>query len=56
MTKQELTKILKKAGLEKQAGGRHEIWKKKEFPTIPRHAGDIPKGTAGKILKAAGIK
>ncbi|MCP4756151.1 MAG: type II toxin-antitoxin system HicA family toxin [Proteobacteria bacterium] len=38
--------------------GRHEVWKKQGFPSIPvpRHAGDIPKGTAAAILKAAGIK
>jgi predicted RNA binding protein YcfA (HicA-like mRNA interferase family) len=58
MTKREITKLLKKAGFEKHEGGRHEVWKKKGFPLIPipRHAGDIPKGTAAKIIKAAGIK
>ncbi len=58
MTKREITKLLKKAGFEKQASGRHEIWKKEGFPPIPvpRHAGDIPKGTATNILKVAGLK
>ena len=58
MTKRELTRLLKKAGFEKQEGGRHEVWRKQGFPPIPvpRHAGDIPKGTAAAILKTAGIK
>lgn len=58
MTKRELEKLLKKAGFKKRAGGKHDIWIKKEFPPIPvpRHAGDIPIGTAKSILKAAGLE
>lgn len=58
MTKREITKLLKKAGFEKQEGGRHEVWNKEGFPPVPvpRYAGNIPKGTAGSILKAVGIK
>ncbi len=58
MTKREIEKLLKKAGFEKFSGGRHDIWKKNSFPPIPipRHKGDIKKGTAEKILKDAGIK
>jgi predicted RNA binding protein YcfA (HicA-like mRNA interferase family) len=58
MTKQELEKLLKENGFEKKSGGRHDIWKKAGFPPIPvaRHKGDIPKGTASKILKNACIK
>ncbi len=58
MTKREIAKLLKKAEFEKQEGGRHEVWKKDGFPPIvvPRHKGDIPKGTAHSILKAAGLK
>jgi len=58
LTKREITKLLKKGGFEKYEGGRHEIWKKPGFPPIevPRHKGDIPKGTAHNILKQAGLK
>lgn len=58
MTKQEIETLLKKNGFEKKSGGRHDIWKKAGFPPIPvaRHKGEIPKGTASKILKNAGIR
>ncbi len=58
MTKTEIEKLLKKHGFKMNAGSRHDIWKKAGFPPIPvaRHKGDIPKGTANKILKEAGIK
>lgn len=57
MTKRELLKTLKKAGWQFLREGRHEIWGKKgKTIPIPRHAGDIPKGTADNILKRAGIK
>ena len=58
MTKRELLKVLREAGFEKiRQGGSHEIWgnSKINFP-IPRHKGEIPKGTAEKILKQAGLK
>ena len=57
MTKRELLKILNQAGWQYLREGRHEIWGKggKTIP-IPRHTGDIPRGTAEKILKRAGIK
>jgi len=57
MTKRELLKILKKSGWQFLREGRHEIWGKagKTIP-IPRHAGDIPKGTVENIIKRAGIK
>lgn len=57
MTKYELEKILKKNSFEKHSGGKHDIWIKKDFPPIPvpRHKGDIPKGTLKNILKAAGL-
>lgn len=57
MTKTELTKILKKAGWKLIRQGKHEVWGKdgRTIP-IPRHAGDIPTGTANNILKRAGIK
>jgi predicted RNA binding protein YcfA (HicA-like mRNA interferase family) len=58
MTKYELEQILKKSGFEKRSGGKHDIWiKRGNAPiTVPRHKGDIPKGTLHSILKAAGIK
>ena len=34
MTKREIEKRLKKAGFEKHAGGKHDIWSKKGFPPI----------------------
>ncbi|PIP58982.1 MAG: addiction module toxin, HicA family [Verrucomicrobia bacterium CG_4_10_14_3_um_filter_43_23] len=58
MTVQKLEKLLKAAGFEKSQGGNHTIWKKKGFPPIPvpRHKGDIPKGTLDNILKHSGLK
>ena len=58
MTKREVEKLLKKAGFKRRTGGRHDIWCKKSFPPIPipRHKGDIPKGTLLSILKAAGLE
>jgi predicted RNA binding protein YcfA (HicA-like mRNA interferase family) len=58
VTKLEVEKLLKQAGFEKHAGGRHDIWTKSGFPPIPvpRHRGDIPKGTLKSILKAAGLE
>jgi predicted RNA binding protein YcfA (HicA-like mRNA interferase family) len=58
VTKYELEKYLKGAGFEKRSGGKHDIWVKKGFPPIPvpRHRGDIPKGTVRSIMKAAGLE
>lgn len=58
MTKREIEKLLQKAGFCKREGGRHDVWVKVGFPPIPvpRHKGDIPKGTALSILKCAGLK
>ena len=58
MTKYELEKLLKQARFEKHAGGKHDIWTKKGFPPIPvpRHKGDIPKGTLKSILKSAKLE
>ncbi len=57
MTKRELLKLLKEAGWEYLREGRHEIWGKNGMTIpIPRHAGDIPEGTAKNILKRAGIE
>lgn len=57
MTKLEIERLLKAAGFNKYVGGKHDIWKKDNFPPIPvpRHKGDIPPGTARNILKYAGI-
>ena len=58
MTKRELEKLLKNDGFKKRTGGKHDIWIKSGYPPIPvpRHKGDIPKGTAKNILKAAGLE
>lgn len=58
MTKHDVEKLLKHAGFEKHAGGKHDIWTKKSFPpiSVPRHKGDIPKGTLKSILKSAGLE
>lgn len=55
MTKLELEKKLRKAGWTIEHGSKHD---KAVSPTgqivpIPRHKGDIPKGTAEAILKEA---
>ena len=44
-------------GFIKRSGGRHDVWTQEGYPPIPvpRHKGDIPKGTAKSILKAAKI-
>jgi predicted RNA binding protein YcfA (HicA-like mRNA interferase family) len=58
MTKKELEKILKKEGFKKHSGGRHDIWVKPGYPPVPlpRHKGDIPKGTLHSIMKSAGLE
>jgi len=58
MTKRELEKLLRKAGFIKHSGGRHDIWNKYGFSPIPipRHKGDIPKGTLRSIIKNAGLE
>lgn len=58
MTKREIERLLKEAGFIKHSGGRHDIWKKPGFPPIPvpRHKGDIPKGTVKSIIKYANLE
>jgi predicted RNA binding protein YcfA (HicA-like mRNA interferase family) len=58
VTKYTLEKLLKQNGFKKYSGGKHDIWKRKGFPPIPvpRHAGDIPKGTLKNILSAAKLE
>ena len=58
MTKREIEKLLKRAGFIKRSGGKHDIWIKEGFPPIPvpRHKGDVPIGTAKKILKTASLE
>jgi predicted RNA binding protein YcfA (HicA-like mRNA interferase family) len=59
MTKRELERILKDAGWVIISGTRHDMAVKDGCNTkipIPRHKGDIPKGTANNILKDAGLK
>jgi len=58
MTKLELERKFRKAGWSFVQGANHELAVspdgKKKIP-IPRHKGDIPKGTAFAILKEAGL-
>jgi predicted RNA binding protein YcfA (HicA-like mRNA interferase family) len=60
MTKRELEKKLKKAGWIIIHGKAHDLATNSAKPglkiPIPRHKGDIPKGTAQAILKEAGIE
>ena len=60
MTYKELEKILKKDGLYYyDTVGSHMQYKHRIKPgkvTIPRHRGDIKKGTLNSVLKQAGIK
>jgi len=46
------------AGFNKKSGGKHDIWLKAGFPPIPvpRHKGDIPKGTLKNIIKYAKLE
>ncbi len=57
MTKLDIERLLKKSGFTKRSGGRHDVWCKDGYPPIPvpRHKGDIPRGTVQNILKAAKI-
>ncbi|MDR0897190.1 MAG: type II toxin-antitoxin system HicA family toxin, partial [Oscillospiraceae bacterium] len=58
MTERAIKQILRDAGWVIQAGGRHDLATHPQKPgikiAIPRHRGDIPKGTAEAILKQAG--
>ena len=60
MTKRDLEKILINAGWTIKHGKAHDQATNPEMPgkkiPIPRHKGDIPKGTVNVILKEAGLK
>ena len=60
MTFKEIEKIIKDDGWElKSAEGSHFQYvhpSKSGKVTLPRHRGDIPKGTVNSILKQAGLK
>jgi len=60
MTKRELVQKLLKAGWVITHGKAHDMATHPQNPgvkiPIPRHAGDIPKGTVQSILKDAGLK
>jgi len=60
MTKRELEQILLKAGWVITHGKAHDMATNPQMPgvkiPIPRHAGDIPKGTVNSILKDARLK
>jgi len=60
MTETELKRKLKKAGWTITHGKAHDQATNPQKPgmkiSIPRHKGDIPKGTANSILKDAELK
>jgi len=60
MTKLELERKLRKAGWVISHGKAHDMAIHPQKPgvkiPIPRHSGDIPKGTAKSILKDAGLE
>jgi len=60
MTKRELEQKLRKAGWIIIHGRAHDLATNPQKPgvkiPIPRHSGDVPKGTANSILKDAGLK
>ncbi|NLK45543.1 MAG: type II toxin-antitoxin system HicA family toxin [Treponema sp.] len=58
MTRVELDRKFKKSGWTIVHGSRHDLAVSPtgQIIALPRHKGDIPKGTAQKILKSAGLK
>lgn len=59
MTFKEIEKILKKnEWIYHHTNGSHYIFKNNEnkVVVVPKHKGDIPKGTLNSILKQAGLK
>ena len=60
MTKKELEGMLRKAGWIIKHGSAHDQATNPDYPgvkiPIPRHKGDIPKGTAEQIKKKTGLK
>jgi predicted RNA binding protein YcfA (HicA-like mRNA interferase family) len=60
MTVREIEKKLKGAGwYETRTKGGHKHFAHNDYPyivTVPQHKGDLKKGTADQILKAAGLK
>jgi len=60
MTKRELEKLLKSNGWKISHAATHDQATNPDNPGIkiplPRHKGDIPKGTVNSILKDAGLK
>ena len=60
MTNQELWKKLKKVGWTQKHGGKHDLAVDPKNPQhtipVPRHRGEVPKGTANAILSEAGLK
>lgn len=60
MTYREIRKLIEADGWKyKSTAGSHDQFTHNNKPgkvTIPKHSGDIPKGTANSILKQAGLK
>lgn len=58
MKRSELISVLTEAGcFFYKHGGRHDLWKNPDGKTfaVPRHAKEVPTGTAARIKKDAGI-
>lgn len=57
MTKLELERKFRKAGWTLKHGSRHDLAVSPtgQVVAIPRHAGDLKKGTVQQILKEAGL-
>lgn len=57
MTKRALERMFREAGWTFRHGKSHDhaVSPTGQVVAIPRHRGDIPKGTARKILKEAGL-
>jgi predicted RNA binding protein YcfA (HicA-like mRNA interferase family) len=61
VTYRELSRKLRALGceLKRQGKGSHEIWHNPALnrsATVPRHLGDVPKGTLHAVLRALGIE
>jgi predicted RNA binding protein YcfA (HicA-like mRNA interferase family) len=57
--RREVVRLLEEHGFVCQGGKKHDIFTKPGHPLpvpVPRHSGDLPKGTVASIWRRAGIK